>query len=63
MSETILNPRTPIIGGATLSDSNPVMCSSVAALGSAAATAILNPVTWVINGAVVSDTNPLPIDL
>lgn len=63
MSETILNPQTLMYDGAPVSDTNPLPCSSAAAVAAPISTALLNPVTWLINGELVSDTNPVPITL
>ncbi len=60
----ILNPMTPIVNNAEISDSNPLICSSAAVSSTPVATVIFaNPVTWIYNGAPVSDTNPLPISI
>lgn len=62
MSDVAINPKSLVVDGAIVSNTNPLPVVSAAA-ASPGTDVALSPTCWVVNGALVSATNPLPVTL
>ena len=60
MTDTPINPKTPIVNSDVVGLSNQIPVTLVGSPGTDTG-AIINPVTWVFNGSDASDANPIAL--